>query len=44
LLGLALALLVALGLNGAGSAWVAFTRVGGRYRAEVTVHDPLYDG
>jgi hypothetical protein len=27
-----------------GSAWVAFTRVGGRYRAEVTVHNPLYDG
>jgi len=57
LLGLALALLVALGLNGlgpldlravsctvSGAAWVAFTRVGGRYRAEVTVHNPLYDG
>lgn len=27
-----------------GAAWVAFTRVGGRYRAEVTVHNPLYDG
>jgi hypothetical protein len=27
-----------------GSAWVAFTRVGGRYRAEVTVQNPLYDG
>jgi hypothetical protein len=27
-----------------GPAWVAFTRVGGRYRAEVTVHNPLYDG
>jgi hypothetical protein len=27
-----------------GSAWLAFTRVGGRYRAEVTVHNPLYDG
>ena len=27
-----------------GSAWVAFTRVGGRYRADVTVHNPLYDG
>jgi hypothetical protein len=27
-----------------GSAWVAFTRVGGRYRPDVTVHNPLYDG
>lgn len=27
-----------------GPAWAAFTRVGGRYRAQVTVHNPLYDG
>jgi hypothetical protein len=27
-----------------GSAWLAFARVGGRYRADVTVHNPLYDG
>ena len=27
-----------------GPAWVAFTRVGGRYRPEVTVRNPLYDG
>ncbi len=28
----------------AGRAWVDFTRVGGRYRAAITVHNPLYDG
>ncbi|HEY4025716.1 MAG TPA: hypothetical protein VGO86_04735 [Candidatus Dormibacteraeota bacterium] len=27
-----------------GRAWVDFTRVGGRYQAGVTVHNPFYDG
>src|SRR5262249_13526811 len=27
-----------------GPAWTAFTRVGGRYRAQVTVRNPFYDG
>jgi hypothetical protein len=26
------------------AAWVAFTRVGGRYSAQITVHNPFYDG
>jgi len=26
-----------------GSAWAAFTRVGGRYLGQVTVHNPFYD-
>jgi hypothetical protein len=27
-----------------GSAWVAFARVGGRYRGEVSIHNSFYDG